>query len=113
MVAYFFMFIFVLSKTHIMENTKLKSATYVQPFSTVQSERYLVENQEDLKAFFNAFPKNKEFLGKVLKDDVERGKIVLLTDATMSGFSSYCYETVLGDRDISEVHPTSFIRVTK
>ena len=96
-----------------MENTKLKSATYVQPFSTVESERYLVENQEDLKAFFKAFPENKTYLGKVLKEDVERGKIILLTETTMSGFSSYCYETVLGDREVSEVHPTSFIRVTK
>jgi len=95
-----------------MENTKLKSATFVQPFSTVQSERYIVENQEDLKAFFKAFPENKIYLGKVLKEDVERGKIILLTETTMSGFSSYCYETILGDRAISEVHPTSFIRVT-
>lgn len=109
---FFLFYICPIKKTHIMQNTKLKSAIYVQPFSTVQSERYVVENQADLNAFFKAFPENKRFLGDTLKKDLLQGKIIILTDATMSGFSSYCYETVLGDREISEVHPTSFIRVT-
>lgn len=96
-----------------MNNTKLKSAVYTNPAGEFKTERYVVETQEDLNAFFKAFPENKRFLGDVLKRDLERGKIIILTDRTISGFSSYCYETVLGDRDISEVHPTSFIRVTK
>jgi len=95
-----------------MENSKLKSAVYTNPTGLMKTERYLVETQEDLNAFLKAFPENKQFLGKTLKEDVERGKIVLLTDITLSGFSSYCYETIVGKRDIITLHPSSFIRVT-
>lgn len=96
-----------------MNNTKLKSAIYTNPAGSFKTERYLVETQEDLNAFLKAFPKNKVMLKEGLTKDLVNGKIVILTDATMSGFSSYCYETVVGDRDISTLHPSSFIRVTK
>lgn len=95
-----------------MQNTKLKTAVYTNPAGEFKTERYVVESQEDLNAFLKAFPENNLILKKPLTGDVERGKIILLTDPTRSGFSSYCFETVVGDRELSELHPTSFIRVT-
>lgn len=95
-----------------MKNSKLKSAIYTNPTGLMRTERYVVETQEDLNAFFKAFPENKVMLQKTLTADVERGKIIILTDATLSGFSSYCYETIVGKRDVITLHPSSFIRVT-
>lgn len=95
-----------------MRNTKLKSAVYTNPTGDFKTERYVVESQEDLNAFLKAFPENKLMLKTPLTQDLERGKLIILTDPTRSGFSSYCYETIVGERELSELHPTSFIRVT-
>lgn len=95
-----------------MQNAKLKQGVYTNPAGDFKTERYVVETQEDLNAFLEAFPENKIMLKTPLTGDVERGKIILLTDPTRSGFSSYCFETVVGDRDVLTLHPTSFIRVT-
>lgn len=96
-----------------MQNTKLKTAKYFTVNKPdVHSERYLVETQDDLNKFMKAFPENKQFLAKTLKEDLERGKIILLTDRTMSGFTSYCYETVLSEtKTLENAHPTEWIRV--
>jgi hypothetical protein len=95
-----------------MNNSKLKQAVYTNPAGDFKTERYVVETQEDLNAFLKAFPENKIMLKKPLTEDLERGKIIILTDPTRSGFSSYCYEDIVGDRDVLTLHPTSFIRVT-
>ncbi len=96
-----------------MKNTKLKSAHFTSPQEpTVTFERYLVENQKDLKDFFEAFPQNKKFMNDSLTKSLSEGYIILLTEVTMSGFNSYCFETVVTDEtDLTKLHPSSFIRV--
>lgn len=96
-----------------MQNETLKSAKFFQPYNPdLISERYVVENTTDLELFFKAFSHNRKLMQNTLKKSLVEGRIILLTDSTLSGFTSYCFETVLSDtKKLEDVHPSSFIRV--
>ena len=74
----------------------LKNATFVcnhlpnKP--TVQ--RYVVEDNNDLSKFLKKFTRLAELksIVKTLKGHLADGKVLVLTDTTMSGFPSYCFE---------------------
>ncbi len=97
-----------------MKNETLKTAKFFQAYNPdLISERYVVENPNDLELFFRAFSHNRKLMQNTLKTSLKEGRIILLTDSTLSGFTSYCFETVLSDsKKLEDVHPTSFIRVT-
>jgi ribosome biogenesis GTPase A len=98
-----------------MKNTNLKVATFFTPqTSDVHFERYVVENNEDLEAFFKAFSHNRKMMQNTLKKSLTEGRTILLTDSTLSGFTSYSYETKVDDvNKLEGVHPSSFIRVVE
>ncbi len=98
-----------------MKNETLKIAKFFQPYNPeLHSERYVVENDTDLELFFKAFPHNRKYMQNTLKKILAEGRTILLTDSTLSGFTSYCYETVLSDTNkLEDVHPSSFIRVVE
>jgi hypothetical protein len=98
-----------------MQNTNLKTAKFFQPYNAeLHSERYVVENSTDLELFFRAFPHNRKVMQNTLKKSLADGRVILLTDSTLSGFTSYCFETVLSDTEkLEDVHPSSFIRVVE
>jgi hypothetical protein len=94
-----------------MLHKNLKSAFYTTPQNKeVEFERYLVETEADLKKFFKVFPQSRKMMEASLLKSLSEGYIILLTELTISGFNSYCFETKI--QKGSKLHPSSFIRVT-
>jgi hypothetical protein len=87
-----------------MINKKLKQGKF--KCGDVIVDRYILENEDDLKAF------NKEFdLLRQQKESFpgyfDEGIVIILTERNISGFNSYCFEC----KDKTSTHPGSFIRV--
>lgn len=95
-----------------MLHKKLKSAFFTSPqYNGEVFERYLVENETDLKKFFKTFPQSRKMMEGNLLKSLKEGYTIILTELTISGFNSYCFETKI--QEGSKIHPSSFIRETK
>jgi hypothetical protein len=92
-----------------MEIKKLKRGIFTSPQSgSIEFERYVIENEEDLNKFLKEFPHRMTMVGKRLKESLEEGYIILATDAhPLTGMFTYCFET----KDKNNMHPSSFHRV--
>ena len=91
-----------------MKHKKLKRGIYTSPQSgTEEFERYVIENEQDLKAFAKAFPKAKTFFEDNMRNSLAQGYIIVATDEhRMSGLPTYCFESQKDNQ-----HPSSFHRV--
>jgi hypothetical protein len=94
-----------------MENKKLKQGTFKTPRNKeITLERYIVENENDLKEFIKAFPSLKSNPFKMLdnlKKSLNEGFIILLTEPNpMHGLPTYCFESPKN----SEEHPSNMYR---
>lgn len=92
-----------------MKHKKLKRGIYTSPQSGTQEfERYVIENEQDLKAFAKAFPKAKQFFEDNMRKSLAQGYTIVATDEhPMSGLPTYCFES----KDKDNQHPSSFHRV--
>ncbi len=86
----------------------IKWGVYMSPQSgNNEFERYVVESLTDLENYIKKFPKIKSVgLDDTIKKYLNKGKIILLTDTTFSGFPSWCTES-----EKTNTHPSSFHRV--
>lgn len=89
----------------------LKWGIYTSPQSgAVEIERYVIENEDDLKAFAKKFPqiKIKPFnMETNLKNCLSEGYIIILTDLNpRSGMPTYQFES-----KTDNTHPSSMHRV--
>jgi len=90
-----------------VENKKLKWGNFKSPQSDNTSERYIIENQEDLDAFAKEFPEIRDFsVYQSMQNCIENDTVVLATDRhPISKFPTWCTES----KDFS--HPSSIQRV--
>jgi len=91
-----------------MKHKNLKRGIYTSPQSgTEEFERYVIENEQDLKAYAKAFPKAKTFFEDNMRKSLAQGHIIVATDEhRMSGLPTYCFESKEDNQ-----HPSSFHRV--
>lgn len=92
-----------------MKFKTLKRGLYTTPQlkDGSQVERYVIENESDLSAFFTKFPKSRKMLLNDMLRSLSDGLIIIATDEHwMSGHPTYCFESPEGS-----THPSSFIRV--
>lgn len=92
-----------------MNHDDLKRGIYTTPhLGTMELERYVVENEDDLNAFREKFPQiNMLQIYNNLKNSLAQGYIIILTDAhKFSGFPTYCFES-----KPDNTHPSSMHRV--
>lgn len=68
--------------------------------------RYIIENPKDLSEFGKAFrlSRNQKVSFKQYLSD---GLTIILTDANITGFHSYCFESKVKENQ----HPSDFIRI--
>jgi hypothetical protein len=92
-----------------MKHKKLKRGIYTSPQSgTKEIERYVIENEQDLKAFAKAFPRARKFFEDNMRNSLAQGYIIIATDEhELSGLPTYCFES----KDPNNTHPSSFHRV--
>ena len=92
-----------------MNHKHLKRGIYTSSQSvTEQFERYVIENEQDLNAFLNAFPNRMTMMGQNMRNALEQGYTIIATDEhPLSKLPTYCYET----KDKNDTHPSSFHRV--
>ncbi len=95
-----------------LKRTNLKRGIYTSPQSgNAEIERYVIENDKDLKAFVKEFqqlkhlPKSIDMIGN-LKRALKEGHIIILTDENRIGFPTYCFENTT-----NSTHPSSYNRV--
>lgn len=91
-----------------MKFKTLKRGLYTSPQikDGSQVERYVIENEEDVNAFFEKFEKAKRVMKKDFFQCLSEGHIIIATDEVWSGYPTYCFESPEGS-----THPSSFIRV--
>lgn len=96
-----------------MENPKrpeLKIRQFSNPEKTFVTNRYVIENEEDLKKTLESFPQLSNNTFKVAenwKRSLDEGRILLITDEhPMSGFPTYCFESTK-----DSTHVNSLIRL--
>lgn len=92
-----------------MEFKELKSAMFTSPQNGSKPfERYVVENEADLKAFFKVFASAKSMMYKSLERSLNEGYIILLTDVhPLTKMPTYCFE----ETDQTNTHTSCFFRV--
>ena len=91
----------------VVKHKDLKWGVYTSPQSgEVEIERYIVENEDDLKAFVKKFPQTKMFkMNENLKECLTQGYIIILTDLhRMSGMPTYCFESKADNTHPSSMH---------
>lgn len=92
-----------------MERPNLKIAQFTNPAQTFITERYVVENEQDLELLLTEFPQlDNNFMGVATnwRNALDRGDILLITDESISGYPTYQYESPKGS-----THPGSLIRI--
>lgn len=94
----------------MVRNKKLKWGVFTSPQSGDNTfEQYIIENDEDLNKFAEAFPNVKK-LGQYtsFKNGIDRGNVILADDPHfLHGHTTYRYESPL-----DSTHPSSFHRVS-
>jgi len=93
----------------VVKHKDLKWGVYTSPQSgEVEIERYIVENEDDLKAFAKKFPQVniKPFnMLNNLKECLTEGYIIILTDLhRYSGMPTYCFESKADNTHPSSMH---------
>ena len=95
-----------------LSRRNLKIGVFTSPQSgNVEIERYVIENEADLKALVKEFPQLKGLPKNInlvdnWKRDLKEGYIILVTDESRIGLPTYCFENTTGS-----THPSSFNRV--
>lgn len=92
-----------------MERDNLKIRKFTNPNQTFITERYVIENKEDLKKTLGEFPQlNNNFMGveSSWKEALAEGRTILVTDESWAGFPTYQFESPEG-----ETHPSCLIRI--
>lgn len=93
-----------------MKRNNLKTHKFTDPDKTFITERYVIENEEDLKKVIKTFKLNNDFLGieSNWRSALGEGRIILVTDEhPITNFPTYCFES---QKD--STHPSSLIRIT-
>jgi hypothetical protein len=93
-----------------MERPNLKIAKFTNPNQTFITERYVVENEEDLKLLLAEFPQldnNAMGVAGNWQQALDEGRILLITDESWIGYPTYQFESPVGS-----THPSCLIRVT-
>jgi len=86
---------------------KLKRGIYTSPQTgDIQMERYIIENQEDLKAFVKVYPQLKQMgMQANWSKSIAEGRILIATDEhPMTGFPTYCFEHQSGEEHPSDMN---------
>lgn len=92
-----------------MDRPNLKIGKFTNPEGSFITERYLVENKQDLNALLKEFPQlDRNPLGIVTnwKEALQQGRTLLITDESMAGYPTYQFESPKEHN-----HPGSLIRV--
>jgi len=89
-----------------MKHKHLKRGLFTSPQSgETQFERYVIEDKNDAKAFFKAFPDAKPFMTEKFQKYLAEGKIILATDKHwMTGFPAYCLQSEKSNTHLSAFH---------
>lgn len=92
-----------------MKHKKLKRGIYTSPQSgSLEFERYVIENEQDLNAYLNCFPNRTTMMGENMRKSLAQGYTIVATDEhPLSGLPTYCFES----KDKDNQHPSSFHRV--
>lgn len=92
-----------------MERLNLKIRKFTNPNKTFVTERYVVENETDLELLLQEFPQlDNDFMGveSNWRRALLEGRILLITDESISGYPTYCFES-----PADSTHPSSLIRI--
>lgn len=93
-----------------MNRPTLKIRKFTNPEKSFVTERYVVENHEDLEKLLAEFPQLNTNMFNVMtnwKEAINEGRTLLITDEHhMTGFPTYCFES-----DKNSDHPNSMIRI--
>ena len=92
-----------------MERTNLKIRKFTNPAKKFITERYVVENNADLKALLKEFPQldNNPFnIVTTWKSALKEKRTLLITDESVAGYPTYCFEY-----KPDNTHPASLIRI--
>ena len=95
-----------------MDNKNIKRGIYTSPQSGTQEfERYVIENQEDLKEFKKAFCIKGHIWQNLISEferNIKKGYTIIATDPNpLHGMPTWCFES----KDPNNTHPSSFHRV--
>ena len=85
----------------------LKRGLYKSQYTgDLELERYIIENETDLKLFKDKFPMIKNFsIENVVSNDLEKGRVIIATDChKMTGYPTYCFEASPDDNNITAMH---------
>lgn len=94
-----------------MKRPHLKTGKFTNPEKSFITERYIVQNNADLKALLKEFPQLKGDPLSVVsnwKDALLEGRILLITDESVIGYPTYQFESPEGSE-----HPGSLIRINQ